>query len=862
MLNRRAHIFNALCVSFFSFCSLCLVFWWAIPVGAAPRLAWDEDTAIISVTHLDIDASDIISDPFRHVLYASIPSAVGADGNRILPIAVPTGTLGTRLFVGSEPNKMALSNDGEYLYVGIDGANAVRRVNLISYTAEIQIPLGSSGFCGPHVARDIVVLQDNPQSIAVSKDRVGCSPAHSGVTIFDGATARPISTGDHTGADSIEPSESASLLYGSGGSGALYTLAISPTGVMISTTHEGVISAIDILFHDGLIYATDGTVVDPAGMVVQGSYASFGPLAVDSVAGVVYMIGADFDSPLSLKVFHQTEFTIIKSLPLFDISGSPERLLMVDSQHLAMLTDTGDVYLIELGEPTYVPPSFVSAPELNLVEDVYYTYYFTATDANYGDMLTISAPVLPSWLQLSSYNRTGTLSGYPSFYNIGEQPVELLVMDSQGLTATQRFTLTVVANPAYIAPTFTSTPVLTASVGITYTYNITATDANHDDFLNISAPVKPSWLELATMDSGTAKLSGIPAPSDVGTHAIEIMVTDGHGLTDTQQFSVEVTTIPTYLPPTFDSTPPLAATEAVTYTYLITASDGDPGDVLAISALGLPEWLALTQVGNGSALLSGLPDATDVGTHAVTLVVSDTHGLTAIQQFTITVATLNMPGSPSFGSTPVLGAGEGITYTYIITASGIEVGDLLTISATVLPSWLDLSPLVNGAAILHGVAGKEDIGEHAVALLVTDSNDMTDTQAFTLTVVGVGELEGVLFDDANNNGKQDEDEDGIAEATVGLTPAAESIAAMVMQQTTITTTTNITGVYRFANIPTGDYTVSFDLPGNGPNPASISVAITSDDPTVLLPVAAPPVAAILYLPNVKIEEATEARIVK
>ena len=44
-------------------------------------------------------------------LFASVPSRAGAGGNAVTEINPVTATLGTSVFVGSEPNKMAISED-------------------------------------------------------------------------------------------------------------------------------------------------------------------------------------------------------------------------------------------------------------------------------------------------------------------------------------------------------------------------------------------------------------------------------------------------------------------------------------------------------------------------------------------------------------------------------------------------------------------------------------------------------------------------------------------------------------------------------------------------------------------------------
>ncbi|MCL4303694.1 MAG: VCBS repeat-containing protein [Anaerolineae bacterium] len=89
-------------------------------------------------------------------------------------------------------------------------------------------------------------------------------------------------------------------------------------------------------------------------------------------------------------------------------------------------------------------------------------------------------------------------------------------------------------------PSFTSSPVKTATVGQAYTYNITTGDPNTGDTLSVSAPTKPAWLTLTPGSNGSATLSGIPASGDIGSNSVSLLVTDSGGLTATQSFTIAV----------------------------------------------------------------------------------------------------------------------------------------------------------------------------------------------------------------------------------------------------------------------------------------------------------------------------------
>ncbi len=74
-------------------------------------------------------------------------------------------------------------------------------------------------------------------------------------------------------------------------------------------------------------------------------------------------------------------------------------------------------------------------------------------------------------------------------------------------------------------------------------------------------------------------------------------------------------------PPEFASEPDTMATINIEYVYEISVSDPDPMDTINITAEQLPDWLTLVDNGDGTALLSGVPDT--MGIYPVALNTSD-----------------------------------------------------------------------------------------------------------------------------------------------------------------------------------------------------------------------------------------------
>jgi hypothetical protein len=103
----------------------------------------------------------------------------------------------------------------------------------------------------------------------------------------------------------------------------------------------------------------------------------------------------------------------------------------------------------------------------------------------------------------------------------GTATVTVTVGDGE-LTGYDTFVLAVGVNSP---PEFSSTPVETATVGVLYTYAVTAHDADAGDALTINALTKPGWLALTDHGDRTATLSGTPGAE--GDYPVVLQVSDG-----------------------------------------------------------------------------------------------------------------------------------------------------------------------------------------------------------------------------------------------------------------------------------------------------------------------------------------------
>jgi hypothetical protein len=132
-----------------------------LPALIGLSFAWVPAVHAAELQTLPLETNDLIFSSATQQVYASVPSFGGELGNRIVAIDPQTQALGNSVFVGSEPGPLVLSDDGKVLYVGLNGAEAIRRVELPALTAGAQFSLGFDRD-GARLADDIAVQPGNP----------------------------------------------------------------------------------------------------------------------------------------------------------------------------------------------------------------------------------------------------------------------------------------------------------------------------------------------------------------------------------------------------------------------------------------------------------------------------------------------------------------------------------------------------------------------------------------------------------------------------------------------------------------------------------------------------------------------------
>jgi len=261
--------------------------------------------ALTDLLRVPVLGRDIVYSPVTDRLYVSVAAEEPAHGNSIARIDPHAGVVEDWVFVGSDPARLGVSDDGQKLYVGLDGASAVRLVELRSFTPTLQwaLPPGES-------AGDIEVAPGLPDVVVVSRHRYGFSPSLNGVTVYDAGVPRPTSAPGHTGGSRIAFLESPDTLYGFNNQHTgfeFFTIGIDESGARHLDSTGGLISGFytDIEGAAGRIYGTDGSIVDAQTKLKVGSIGAGIAVAVAPDVGRAYVLEDSSIGVFDLNTFQR-----------------------------------------------------------------------------------------------------------------------------------------------------------------------------------------------------------------------------------------------------------------------------------------------------------------------------------------------------------------------------------------------------------------------------------------------------------------------------------------------------------------------------------------------------------------------------
>ncbi len=367
-------------------------------------------------------------------------------------------------------------------------------------------------------------------------------------------------------------------------------------------------------------------------------------------------------------------------------------------------------------------PYFTSKPDtvINLGETLSYSVNAKDIEDEQLDYTLLSAP------QDTEFNSdTNSLIWHAA--TAGEHRFELQVTDEAGNKARQHFLLQV--KEAFTeAPVYTSTPLTKLSYKNQYIYKGKVESRGRvnrysgQDLRQFVANAPDNYYY-----NGYQHAFYWSPPLIVGQHDISVGVSNYIGDIGYQNYTLEVTDTE---PPIFTALPPKVAYPGEVFTFQVQASDPD-NDALTYgftpflptySHLSPPAGMTIDPL-NGQ--MTYAPQSSDIGVHHYVLVAHDGNG-----GFVEKSMVMFVTHRPEIASNPLTRATVDNEYQYQVVASDPD-GQNLNYRLSEFPPGMVVH---QSTGLVTWTPTADQIGTHAVTIVVRDSSGGSVEQSYTLTV--------------------------------------------------------------------------------------------------------------------------------
>jgi hypothetical protein len=300
-------------------------------VNPAPGGGSSVSYPLIGYLSIPLTASALTVDPVGGLLYAAIPANAPQNPNTIIPINPATGTTMTPIAVASGPRAVAISDDGNELYVASTGV--LQRINLKTLALERTFNLPVDSTFGQTYVQEMHVVPGSPKSIVVELF-ANVDPAEDGAALYNDSGLvnwlPGVSANSHPLMIDSFTFTSASSIYALPMGSTFFTESqVNPSGLS-GSGGGGEFSQVtrSIVRSDGtLLYTNSGEVWDPSTQKLLGTYLESNGSQLFYTAGVVPEIanghtyfldgngGYDQYQGLNIDVYDQTSYALLGTVP-------------------------------------------------------------------------------------------------------------------------------------------------------------------------------------------------------------------------------------------------------------------------------------------------------------------------------------------------------------------------------------------------------------------------------------------------------------------------------------------------------------------------------------------------------------------
>jgi uncharacterized repeat protein (TIGR01451 family) len=311
------------------------------------------------LTTLPLTVNDIAYDATGDKIMAAVGPGGGPLSNSVVAIDRASGVVGSPILLPNTPLRLAVSDDGQFLYVGLASTGGVWRVSLASNLLDLFFSLGVEPGGFRYTAGDLKVMSGQPHTVAVSINNAAGNVA---VAIFDDGIPRSNRV-SHPNSGATYPiafSTNVSTLYGAFPN-TLERISVTASGASIAESLPNLAPGYQYFFQPdaGLLFFDSGREVDPVTRTIITNFPTTdGLVAPDTATGQLLAVtgkgGGPHNWQLTLHGFELSTTRELWSLPLSPVQGYAARLIRLGTNGLAMSTDAGRLFIIQtpqLSEP-------------------------------------------------------------------------------------------------------------------------------------------------------------------------------------------------------------------------------------------------------------------------------------------------------------------------------------------------------------------------------------------------------------------------------------------------------------------------------------------------------------------------------
>jgi len=298
---------------------------------------------------------------------------------------------------------------------------------------------------------------------------------------------------------------------------------------------------------------------------------------------------------------------------------------------------------------------------IGITEDQSASITLTAVDDDiqFGDSLTFTAVSLNASLTMvkkeNGTNATVTLNFTPGNEHVGSLIINVTATDTSGGKGSVLANLTV--NNVNDAPELVEVSDQSLTEDQNFVLDMNATDIDPSETLTFGDNAS-----IFDINTTTGVIDFTPTQAMVGSHTVNITVTDSGAAVDTQ--TIVFTVSGSNDAPTITAITDKTVDQGSNLLVQVAATDDDQ-DTLSYS-----DNTTMFDINATSGLINFTPTNADVGNHSILVTVSDGNGGQASTSFKITVNNVN--DLPSITSTAPTTATEGQIWAYTVVVSDLD----------------------------------------------------------------------------------------------------------------------------------------------------------------------------------------------